>query len=292
VADVPAEVAPGTPRPPGMPGGEAPVFVAFDVETTGLIAGVDRVVELAAVAFRGDEVLETSSALVNPGVPIPAETSRVTGITDDVVKDAPPPAGPLADFLRVLSRGAPVAHNAAFDVGFVLREAQEAALELPPGPVLDTRGLARRAFPGRFSYGLGNLVRDLRIPASGEHRALADAHTCRSLFLECTRKLVRDGRLGAGLPVPELARLSGYPLDFHRHAPRQPGLARMLYNAAGRGSGVHITYRSSDGEVTERLIMPLSLCCVGGAPAVRAFCTLRGEDRTFFLGSIVEAHEP
>ena len=295
MADTPAEVAPGVPGlpgPPGPPGGEAPVFVAFDVETTGLIAGVDRVVELAAVAFRGNDVLETSSALVNPGVPIPDEVSRVTGITDQVLEGAPPPARPLADFLRVLSLGTPVAHNAPFDVGFVLREAQEAGLELPAGPVLDTRGLARKAFPGRFSYGLGTLVRDLRIPTGGEHRALADAHTCRSLFLECTRKLVADGRLGEGLPAGELARLSGYPLDFHRHAPRQPGLARMLHQAAVRGSGVHITYRASDGEVTERLIMPLSLACVGGAPAVRAFCTLRGDDRTFFLGSIVEAHEP
>ena len=139
----------------------APVYVAFDVETTGLIAGVDRVVELAAVVFQGEEILAESSALVNPGVPIPPAVSRVTGITEQTLAVAPPTPGPLADFLRTLSAGTPVAHNAVFDVGFVLTEAQEAGLALPPGPVLDTRGLARRAFPGRFSYGLGNLVRDL-----------------------------------------------------------------------------------------------------------------------------------
>jgi len=268
--------------------GAAPVFVAFDVETTGLIAGVDRVVEMAAVVFRGEEVLETSDALVNPGVPIPAAVSRVTGITDQTVASAPRPEGPLAAFLRVLARGTPVAHNAVFDVGFVLAEAQGAGLDLPSGPVLDTRLLARRAFPGRYSYSLGNLVRDLRLPASGAHRALADAHACRALFRECVRQLATAGQPG----LEELARLGSRPLDFHLHAPRQPGFARMLHKAALKGSGVHITYRASDGEVTDRLIMPLSLSCIGGEPAVRAFCTLRGDDRTFFLGSIVEAREP
>lgn len=272
--------------------GAAPVFVAFDVETSGLIAGVDRVVELAAVVFRGEEVLEESSALVNPGVSIPAAVSRVTGITDQTLAGAPPPAGPLAQFLRLLARGTPVAHNATFDVGFVLTEAREAGLALPPGPVLDTRGLARRAYPGRYSYGLANLVRDLQIRTEGNHRALADAHACRLLFLECARALSGNRHPYAWPSLEELARLSGRPLDFHQHAPRQPALARMLQNAVLRGSGVQITYRSSDGEVTERLVMPLSISCVGGEPAVRAFCTLRGEDRTFFLGSIVEAHEP
>jgi DNA polymerase III subunit epsilon len=270
------------------PAAALPVFVAFDVETTGLIAGVDRVVELAAVAFQGEQVVEAFSALVNPGVPVPAVVTRVTGITDETLIGAPPPAGPLADFLRTLSRGTPVAHNAVFDVGFVLTEAQEAGLALPQGPVLDTRGLARRAFPGRFSYGLGNLVKDLQIQTLGVHRALADAHACRTLFLECVRRLGKDGEPA----LEELARLSGAPLDFHGHAPRQPGIARMLQKAVLAGSGVQITYRSSDGEITERMIMPLSISCVGGDPAVRAFCTLRGDNRTFFLGSIVEAHQP
>lgn len=67
-----------------------PVIVAFDVETTGLVAGVDRVVELGAVAFQGDEVLDTFSRLVNPGVPMPPAAGRVNGITDEMLAEAPP----------------------------------------------------------------------------------------------------------------------------------------------------------------------------------------------------------
>jgi DNA polymerase III epsilon subunit family exonuclease len=264
------------------------VFVAFDVETTGLIAGVDRVVELAAVLFSGDEIVEAFSALVNPGVSMPAVVTKVTGITDEMLSGAPAPSGPLADFLQVLRRGIPVAHNSPFDVGFVVEEARAAGLCLPDGPVLDTRGLARKAFPDRYSYSLANLVRELRLETAGAHRALADAHACRSLFRACHHVLARDGEP----TVVDLARFSGAPLDFRDHAPRQPRIARIMKNAIDAGSAVAILYRSSGGETTERMIMPLSMGCVGGNPAVTAFCTLRNENRTFFLGSITEVRAP
>jgi DNA polymerase-3 subunit epsilon len=263
-------------------------FVAFDVETTGLVAGVDRVVEMAAVVFAGDEVRESFSSLVNPGVSMPAAVTRVTGITDEMLAGAPAPLAPLTDFLQILHRGTPVAHNAVFDVGFVLSEAQEAGLPMPDGPVLDTRGIARKAFPGRFSYGLGNLVKDLGLETAGAHRALADAHACRSLFHACCERLSPGA-----LPAQEdLVRFSGAPLDFRDHAPRQPGIARLMKAAIDAGGAVQITYHSSDGETTERMIMPLAITCIGGAPAVTAFCTLRNENRTFFLGSIQDARAP
>jgi DNA polymerase III epsilon subunit family exonuclease len=261
-----------------------PVIVAFDVETTGLVAGVDRVVELAAVVFRGEEVLDTFSRLVNPGVPMPPVASRVTGITDDLLAEAPPAAAALPQFLCMLGRGTPVAHNAAFDVGFVSDEVERAGLSAPAGPVLDTRGLARRAFPGRYSYGLGSLVRDLALETQGAHRALADSLTCRRLFQACAGKLAKDGELS----VPDLARLSGRPLDFSCHAPRQPGIARILQQALAGGTMVDMCYRSADGTLTSRTIRPLSFSTVGGNVAIVAFCTLRNETRTFFLDSITE----
>ena len=262
-----------------------PVIVAFDVETTGLVAGVDRVVELGAVAFRGDEVLDTFSRLVNPGIRMPHAAERVTGITDEMLAEAPPPAAALPGFLSLLGSGTPLAHNAVFDVGFVGMEAEEACLSVPQGPVLDTRGLARKAFPGRFSYSLGNLSRDLRLEMPGAHRALADSHACRRLFQACSGKLSGEEEL----TIANLARLSGAPLDFCCHAPRQPRTARLLQQALCCGRMVDITYRSACGEVTRRTIKPPSFSVVGGNVAVVAFCTLRNETRTFSLDSIAEA---
>jgi DNA polymerase III subunit epsilon len=259
---------------------DAPLFVAFDLETTGLIAGVDRIVECAAVAFRGDAVVDTFTRLVDPGMPIGPDASRVSGITDDMVRGAPPVAEALPELCAFLGRGVPMAHNAVFDVGFVSAACADAGLPVPPGPVLDTRGLARRAFPGRRSYSLSNLALDLGLEARGAHRALADAHTCRLLFGACTN---------AWCTVEQLAEMSGPALDFGEHAPRAPLIAAALEQARRGNALVDISYRDAKEESTDRRIRPLAFTMVGGNPAIRAFCMLRNEERIFRLDSIMEA---
>ncbi len=261
------------------------LFVAFDIETTGLIAGVDRIAELAAVAFRGETVLEELARLVDPGISMPPAAGQVNGITDDMLRGAPPVREVLPDFLSFLSQGTPVAHNAQFDVAFLRADIESLGLSPPGGPVLDTRGLARRAFPGRFSYSLERLARDLGLETRGAHRALADAQACRRLFQSCVEVLGK----GEELPVEELARLSGRPLDFSSHAPRDAETARLLQLALAQGGAMDISYRSARGEVTARRIRPLSFTIIGGSPAVVAFCMLRGDERTFLLDSIETA---
>ena len=259
------------------------VFVAFDVETTGLLPGVDRVLELAAVSFTRDAVLHVYSQLVNPGIPVPEEAGRVNGITDEMVRDAPCIGSVLPVFLSFLGRGVPVAHNAVFDVGFVSADVATLGLPRPEGPVLDTRALARTAFPGRYSYGLANLVRDLGIRVEGAHRALADAHACRLLFLECL------WHVGPDLPVDELAARSLPRIDFTAHAPRMVSTAALLQQALADNALVDITYRSASGELTDRRIRPLYFTTIGGSNAIVAYCFLRDDARTFHLMSIEEA---
>ena len=260
------------------------VFVAFDIETTGLLPGVDRIIELAGVAFQGDAVLSTFEQLVDPGIPIPCEASRVNGITDDMVKGMPAISETLPGFLAFLRRGTPVAHNAVFDVSFLWGDIEAAGIAPLEGPVLDTRGLARRAFPGRFSYSLGNLVRDMGLAVDSAHRARADAQACRLLFVLCVGLLGKETMPG----VEELSRMSGAPLDFGQHAPRQARTAVALDQALRNGSTVEISYRSAGGERTERRIRPLSFVRVGGSVAVVAFCMMRNDRRTFLIDSILE----
>ena len=98
--------------------------VTVDLETTGLIPGHDRIVEIGAVAFSpAGGVEEEFSELVDPGIPIPRAASRVNGITDDMVNGRPTVAGVLPSFLAFLGDAVPVAHNAAFDVGFIAADA-------------------------------------------------------------------------------------------------------------------------------------------------------------------------
>jgi len=264
-----------------------PPFVAFDVETTGLVPGVDRIVEVAAVAFQGEELRGSFAQLVDPGMPMPSVAQKVNGITDQMLGGMPTLPMVLPDFLAFLGQGVPVAHNATFDVGFVAAAAEEAGLAALSGPVLDTRELARRAFPRRQSYSLASLARDLRLEVVGAHRALADAHVCRLLFLTCARQLT-------GSPEPafeQLFSLDMPSLDFADNVPRVGRTAGFLKRAMLSGADVRITYRGSGGEMTERRITPQSFTMIGGNVAVIAFCHLRGESRTFHLGSIIDYRE-
>ena len=120
--------------------------MAFDLETTGLVPGWTASSSWRLLHSRSTGAGELS-ALVDPGIPIPPVASRVNGITDQMVKGAPPIEDALPAFLRFLGQGTPVAHNAAFDVGFLAAEIHSKGHIPPAGPVLDTRGLARRGVP-------------------------------------------------------------------------------------------------------------------------------------------------
>ncbi len=246
---------------------------------------MDRIIELAAVVFDRGQALDTFQLLVDPGIPIPQAASRVNGITDQMVRAAPTIGEVLPSFLGFVGKGTPVAHNAVFDVGFITADAGRAGQVPPAGPVLDTRGLARRVFPKRSSYSLQNLARDLHLE-QGTHRALADANACRELFLRCRQALGEDASPSA------LASASGAPLDFICHKPRHAELAVRLADAMRHGSDVSIQYRSAAGSATRRDITPRAFEVVGGAVCVRAFCRLRGEERTFRLDAILEIAAP
>jgi DNA polymerase-3 subunit epsilon len=260
-------------------------FVAFDIETTGLFAGADRIAELGAVLFQGEEIIDEYQQLVDPEIPMPEEAGRVNGITDEMLKGQPTVAAVLPGFLAFLGRGTPVAHNAKFDVGFLCADIVSAGFKAPAGLVLDTRCLAKRAFPGRFSYSLVNLAKDFHLSVKDAHRALADAHACRLLFQLCA------GAFGKAKSLAELVCLSGMPLDFTTHAPQHAHTAALLKRALREGASVAISYRSARGEITERTIEPLSFSTIGGCLAVNAYCTLRGSERTFRLDAILEVRE-
>jgi len=260
-------------------------WVAVDLETTGLIPGHDRIVEIGAVAFSAGGGVEAEFAeLVDPGIPIPRDASRVSGITDDMVRGRPMVAGPLAAFLAFLGEAVPVAHNAAFDAGFIAADAARLGLAAPSTAVVDTRLLARTAFPNRRSYALDALCRDLGF-ARTLHRALADAHSCRMLFAACVERLEAAG---VATDPATLAAIGGPPLDLATRAPAALATVAVLSQAIAGGADVEIAYEDARNERTLRRIQPLSFSVVGGAAALVAFCRLRGAQRTFLVESIRE----
>lgn len=152
-------------------------YAVVDVETTGGSAATGhRITEIAIVGIRGDgEVLDSYSSLVNPGRSIPPFVSRLTGITDAMVRVAPPFVEVAAEVRHHLRDRVFVAHNVAFDWGFVDRELSNAVGWGLEGRRLCTVRLARRVLPELKSRSLGTLSDFFGIKNSARHRALGDA---------------------------------------------------------------------------------------------------------------------
>jgi len=164
-------------------------FVAFDCETTGLVAPQDRIVELGAVKFRGGRVLAEFGELVNPGRDIPAAATDVSGINNEMVQGKPSIAEVLPRFLAFIDSAVLLAHNADFDMGFLRAAAHAVGLDSPGNLIIDTIKLAKKAYPGLPSYSLQPLVEKLRLPANTAHRALDDAIQCMKVFQICADTL-------------------------------------------------------------------------------------------------------
>lgn len=182
-------------------------FVAFDLETTGFLPGVDRVVELGAVRMVNGEVDAVFSTLVDPQIPIPAAASNVNGITDEMVTGKPKIEDLLGPLQEFCGDDLMVAHNAAFDFQFLVSDFKKHEMKTPSGLVLCSYLMAKKVYPGLANYKLGTLVQHLSIDAGEFHRAEADATYCGKLFLKMIERMT--GSHLTPPPIPNLVALTG-----------------------------------------------------------------------------------
>jgi DNA polymerase-3 subunit epsilon len=167
-------------------------FAVVDVETTGMrAAGADRITDIAVVLVKGMRRELLFDSLVNPGVPIPWRIMGLTGITDAMVRGAPPFSAVADQVIQVLSGRVFVAHNARFDWGFVsaeVRRARDLALD---GPRVCTVRLARRLLPELPSRSLDALSLYFGLENHARHRAGGDALATAEVLLRLL-DLARD----------------------------------------------------------------------------------------------------
>jgi DNA polymerase-3 subunit epsilon len=169
-------------------------FVAFDLETTGIMAGVDRIVEIGAVRFSHGKITSVYSTLVDPQIPIPPEASRVNGITNEMVSGKPKIEQLLNSFAEFCGADPMVAHNAPFDTGFLIADINRYGTLAPRGLILDTLPMARKVFPGLLNYKLGTLVKHLEVAGADFHRAEQDASYCGQVFLKIVNKIFHQSQ--------------------------------------------------------------------------------------------------
>lgn len=177
-------------------------FIAFDLETTGTLPGVDKIVEIGAVRFVNGEVEAVFSTLVDPLRSIPAGASAVNGITDDMIVGKPKIEELLAPLSEFCGDDILIAHNAVFDYGFLNADYTRFEIPTPRGVVLDSYPMAKKILPGLANYKLGTLVQHLQIDAKGFHRAEADATYCAQILLKMIERIT-----GSSQNWPPLANL-------------------------------------------------------------------------------------
>lgn len=149
-------------------------YAIIDIETTGGMTNRDKITEVGIVIHDGENIIEEYESLVNPGRSIPPNITRITGITNEMVREAPP-FYEIAKTIVEMTEGAIfVAHNVRFDYGFIRKAFEELGYTYTKRQLCTVR-LSRKAFPGLNSYSLGNLIKHFNISVNARHRALDDA---------------------------------------------------------------------------------------------------------------------
>jgi len=158
-------------------------YVVFDLETTGLNPNTDTIIEIGAVRIKDRKIIDRFSTFVNPGRPIPQNITRITGINDGMVKDAPKPNEALPAFLHFIGSSALAAHNAEFDISFVKKLSDKNGMSFHR-PHIDTLGFSRLMLPALKSHRLDKVAAMLNVSLENHHRAVDDAQAAAEILIK------------------------------------------------------------------------------------------------------------
>ena len=176
-------------------------FVVFDIETTGLDKSKNNITEIGAVKVEGGKIVDKWSTFVNPCQPIPENIVNLTGINDKMVRNAPKIGEILPEFFEFCRGCVLVAHNAAFDTGFIKKAAEDN--DIPYDfCVLDTLMLARCMYPELANFRLDTLSKHLGVILDNHHRAVDDAKATADAFVKMLEELRENGKT-------EISKLNG-----------------------------------------------------------------------------------
>ena len=177
---------------------DAPIngrYIIFDLETTGLSAATERIIEIGAVKVENGEILESFDLFVDPEKAITPEITRLTSITNEMVAGAPKEAEALEQFFRFCDGcDILVAHNADFDMGFLRAAIRRCGREEDPVQI-DTLVMARAMYPELKKHKLDTIAERLGVTQKHHHRADDDARVLAEIFLKMVQKLVADAEI-------------------------------------------------------------------------------------------------
>lgn len=230
-------------------------FVVFDIETTGFSPVNNRIIEIGAVKVCSGEVVDRFSTFINPQVPIPFEIEKLTGIRDDMVMEAPLIEEVLPKFLEFCEGCVLVAHNANFDMSFIMENSRR--LGLPTEyTYVDTVGIARVLLPNQAKHTLDAVAKTLNISLENHHRAVDDAECTAWIFVKFIKMLAEQNIF----TLAQVNEMGADSVELVRKLPSYHAII-LAKNDLGRinlyrlVSQSHLTYFNRHPRIPKSLVM-------------------------------------
>ncbi len=271
-------------------------YVVFDIETTGLSPTNNRIIEIGAVRIKDGRIQDTFSEFVNPEVPIPYTITKLTSITDAMVQNAPTIEVILPKFLEYIGDASVVAHNAAFDTGFIRENAKRLGLVFD-STIVDTMTLAHILLPELGKYTLDRLCKQFGVVNEHHHRACDDAAATAEIFVKMIKMIKEKGIT----TIHELNEAGAASPDAIRKAKTYHGII-LAANEVGRVnlyrliSESHLTYFNRRPRMPKSLInkyregLIIGSACEAGE-LYRAVLYGEGEDEITRLCNFYDYYE-
>ncbi len=162
-------------------------YVVFDLETTGLDATKDEIIEIGALKYINDTLVDELDILVKPNNPIPDVITSITGITNDMVSDSPTIKEALPKFIEFIENYSLIAHNSSFDLSFIEENINKLQLPMINNKNIDTVYLARKYIPKAYNYKLETLKKFFKLDY-GSHRSTDDCRTTNYVYQHCKKE--------------------------------------------------------------------------------------------------------
>lgn len=262
-------------------------IIAIDLETTGLSPLVDRIIEIGAVKITpsGTSIFQT---LINPEILIPQHTIDIHHITDEMVKDSPllhTVLEPLKEFMEDLPI---IAHNAKFDLGFIVMGMQKSSIQLLANDIYCSCKLARHTHMEIANHKLSTLVKELNIPLLNHHRAIDDAFASLKIFMDSLKRIKTPlspmlKRYGHLFSLNEFEKFEATSIPPHLAA-----LEKLVKEAAV----VEIVYSGGNHKNEYRPVKLTSLLNTTEGNILYARCLWSDMQKSFKLQKITEFRKP
>ena len=162
-------------------------YIIFDTETTGLNENLDKIIEIGALKYENNELVEEFSYLINPEIDIPANITSITGITNEMITSEKTIDFILPKFIEFVGDYPIICHNTPFDIGFINANLKRLNLPLMQNQTLDTIELAREFIPKAYNYKLTTLKNYFHLDF-GSHRSIEDCKTTNYIYQECKKR--------------------------------------------------------------------------------------------------------